>query len=226
MSRTLILTLAAAATITVASLASGTSYARGGGGSHGGGSHGGGSHGGGHVSAGGHGSHAGNGGHGHAARSGGHDRGGHVTHTGDRHGHPEHVGRWAGHDRGHWIFRDGRWIVIDPVDGDLPDVAPVSEAPATDQQADGQCRVSVFWDADFKGERWDTEQNQTYVGNHWNDQISSIRIVSGTWRFYWNAKYDGEMIELKPGDYHYVGNHWNDQISSFRCIGTDETTSR
>ena len=215
MSRTLILTLAAAATITVASLASSASYAKGGGGGHSGGGH----SGGGHASAGGH---AGNGGHGHATRNGGRDHGGRVAHGGDRHGHPEHVGRWAGHGHGHWIFRDGRWIVLDPVDGDLPDAAPASD---TDQQ-DGQCRVSVYWDGDFKGERWDTGQNQTYVGNHWNDQISSIRILSGTWRFYWDANYRGEMVELKPGEYRYVGNHWNDQISSFRCVDTDAAANQ
>ena len=43
--------------------------------------------------------------------------------------------RWAYHDHGHWIFRGGRWIVVDPVVGDAPDVAPVeaaaSPAPCT-----------------------------------------------------------------------------------------------
>ena len=136
----------------------------------------------------------------------------------------------ADHHRGHWILRDGRWIDVDPADdGDLPDVAPVSDAspdPTNQQAHGGQCQVVVYWDADFKGERWDTEQNQHYVGNHWNDQISSIRIISGTWRFYWDADYSGEMIELKPGEYHYVGGHWNDQISSFRCVTSDATTSQ
>jgi hypothetical protein len=180
--------------------------------------------GGGHVNAGGHG---GNSGHSHTAHNGGRDHGGRVARGGDRHGHPEHVGRWAGHGHGHWIFRDGRWIVLDPVDGDLPDVTPVSDAsPGPTEQQDGQCRVTVYWDADFKGEQWDTSQNQTYVGNHWNDQISSIRIVSGTWRFFWDANYRGEMIELKPGEYYYVGNHWNDQISSFRCVGPDAAANQ
>ena len=221
MSRTLILTLAAAATITIASVASSASYARGGGGSHGGG---GGHGGGGHVSAGGHSARSASGGHGRVARSGGHHHGGRTARNGDRHGHPEHLGRWAGHGHGHWIFRDGRWIVLDPVDADLPDVAAVSDAAAdtTGQQAqNGQCLVSVYWDANFKGEEWDTDQNQAYVGNHWNDQISSIRVVAGTWRFYWDGNYGGEMVELKPGEYSYVGNHWNDQISSFRCVRTD-----
>jgi hypothetical protein len=224
MSRALMLTFAAAATITVGSIASSTSYAHGGG--HGGG---GGHSGGGHVSAGGHGSHASNGGHGRSAHNGGHDHGGRVARNGDRHGHPEHTGRWAGHGHGRWIFRDGRWIVLDPVDSDAPDVAPVSDAspdPTDNQVRDGQCLVSVYWDADFKGEQWNTVQNQTYVGNHWNDQISSIRIVSGTWRFYWDANFGGEMLELKPGEYRYVGNHWNDQISSFRCVRADAAANQ
>lgn len=183
--------------------------------------HGGGHSGGGHSAGGAHASHGGGG----RGRNGGH---GHVARSGDRPGHPGRFGRpthWTSRGHGHWIFRDGRWIVIDPVDGDLPDEPPASPGPTNEQTQEGQCLVSVYWDADFKGERWDVEQNQHYVGNHWNDQISSIRVVSGIWRFYWDADYGGEMIELKPGDYRYVGNHWNDQISSFRCIGSDSTSS-
>jgi hypothetical protein len=124
MSRTLILTLAAAATITVASLASSASYARG-------------FSGGGHASVGGHvsiGGHANFGGRGRVAGNGGR-----LTpilnpgHPG--HGYPGRPGRWAFHGHGHWIFRGGRWIVVDPVVGDAPDVAPVeaaaSPAPCT-----------------------------------------------------------------------------------------------
>jgi hypothetical protein len=124
MSRTLILTLAAAATITVASLASSASYARG-------------FSGGGHASVGGHvsiGGHDNFGGRGRVAGNGGR-----LTpilnpgHPG--HGYPGRPGRWAYHGHGHWIFRGGRWIVVDPVVGDAPDVAPVeaaaSPAPCT-----------------------------------------------------------------------------------------------
>jgi hypothetical protein len=123
MSRTLILTLAAAATITVASLASSASYARGFSGGHA--SVGGHANVGGHVNIGGRGRVAGNGGRltpilnpGHPGR-----------------GYPGRPGRWAYHGHGHWIFRGGRWIVVDPVVGDAPDVAPVeaasSPAPCT-----------------------------------------------------------------------------------------------
>ncbi len=129
MSRTLILTLAAAATITVASFASSASYARGFGG-------------GGHIGGGGH---VGVGGHiGGGARIGGGRVGGRVALNGGRIGHPGYggyrgyrgrgfVGRpgWAFNHHGHWIFRGGRWIVVDPVVADAgSDVAPAAPVVA------------------------------------------------------------------------------------------------
>ena len=79
------------------------------------------------------------------------------------------------------------------------------------------CEVTVYWDANFRGESLHTDGDMSYVGNHWNDQISSIRVRSGFWEFYWDADYRGEVLRLGPGEYAYVGDHWNDQISSFRC---------
>jgi hypothetical protein len=83
-------------------------------------------------------------------------------------------------------------------------------------QARDVCDV-VYWDANFGGESMRSQGDISYVGNHWNDQISSIRVLSGFWEFYWDADYRGEVLRLGPGNYPYVGDHWNDQISSFRC---------
>ena len=80
------------------------------------------------------------------------------------------------------------------------------------------CEITVYWDANFGGESWQTDRNEGFVGSHWNDQISSIVISSGIWEFFWDADYRGEFMELRPGRYAYVGDHWNDQISSFRCV--------
>ncbi len=134
MSRTLILTFAAAATIAVASFASTASYARG-------------VSGGGHVSVGGHASVGGHlsvggrvgTGRGRVAGNGGRLtpilNPGHPGHGYPGHGYPGRPGQWAFHGHGHWIFRGGRWIVVDPVVGGAPDVAPVeaaaSPAPCT-----------------------------------------------------------------------------------------------
>jgi hypothetical protein len=122
MSRTLILTLAAAATITVASFASSASYARG-------------FSGGGHVGAGAHagiGGHLSVGGRGGVGRLTGPGRPGPILSKGP-HGFPGRPGfpgryGWGYHDHGRWVFRGGRWIGIDPVVGGLPDAAPVSAA--------------------------------------------------------------------------------------------------
>ena len=118
MSRKIILTLAAAATISVASFASSSSYARGiSGGVHFGGGHVGGAHvGGARVAT--------------NARSTPvlNPGGGHPGLPG-RPGFPGHPG-WAFHGHGHWIFREGRWIIVDEVVADVaPDVAPL--APCT-----------------------------------------------------------------------------------------------
>ena len=104
MSRKVILSLATAATIITAGLASSAADARGGGG---GGGHSGG--GGAHFASGGHvgGSHfSGSGGRGSriaSVRNPG--RGGHPGH-----GHPGHWAHWNHH---HWVFRDGVWIDSD-----------------------------------------------------------------------------------------------------------------
>jgi hypothetical protein len=106
MSRTIILSLAAAATIAAASLASGAADARGfgGGGMGGGRSFGGG----GHFS---------NAGHMTTSRSVGHNR--LATNNTGRGGHPGHPGKpgrpghFAHHHHHHWIFRDGIWVDFD-----------------------------------------------------------------------------------------------------------------
>jgi len=81
--------------------------------------------------------------------------------------------------------------------------------------------VIVFWDINFGGESWRTNLNYSYVGGHWNDQISSIIVVSGTWQFWRNANFqpgagDRDWI-LGPGYYPWVEASGipNDQISSF-----------
>lgn len=116
MSRKVIFSLATAATIAVASLASGAAEARGFGGGGGGGHFGGGHFAGGRVGGGNH----------FAARGGGRTfnpgRGGHP-------GHPGHGNHWAGHHHGHWVFRNGIWIDIGGFDGEYGvDIAP---APVT-----------------------------------------------------------------------------------------------
>ena len=93
-----------------------------------------------------------------------------------------------------------------------------ASGPAEAQYNGRRCEIVVFFDANFQGEQWRTRQDSYFVGPHWNDQISSIQVLSGVWDFYWDAAYSGEVMRLGPGSYGFVGDHWNDQISSFRCV--------
>jgi hypothetical protein len=125
MSRKLILGLAAAATIATASLSSSDVYARGFG-------FGGGGFGGGHFASGGN-----FGGRTLAFRGPGLPGGGHTLHPilppGGNPGHPGFPGHpgWIGHfgHYGHWVFRGGRWIILDG--GDDVVVPVVATGPAT-----------------------------------------------------------------------------------------------
>jgi hypothetical protein len=59
----------------------------------------------------------------------------------------------------------------------------------------------------------------TYIGDDWNDEISSIIVHSGTWRFYEDVDYGGAYIDLGPGyhnDLHAMG--WGDKITSYKAI--------
>jgi hypothetical protein len=83
--------------------------------------------------------------------------------------------------------------------------------------------VVVYWDANWGGESWRTNLNELYVGDHWNDQISSIIVVSGTWQFFEHANFGGAASHpIGPGYYSFVEspvvNIANDSISSFRVV--------
>ena len=81
-------------------------------------------------------------------------------------------------------------------------------------------KVTVYEHINFGGRHLDTNSNQQYVGDQWNDKISSIQINSGTWRFYEHANYGGRYWDLGPGKYFWVENVGipNDLISSFKRV--------
>ena len=80
--------------------------------------------------------------------------------------------------------------------------------------------VVIFEHINFGGNSARTNLNWLYVGGWWNDRISSIIVVSGTWRFYEHAHYAGRYWDLGPNYYPWVQNVGipNDIISSFQVI--------
>ncbi len=95
-----------------------------------------------------------------------------------------------------------------------------------DQQLDMTSRripeVVLYWDDNFEGADWRTHTGWTWVGSHWNDQISSIIVISGKWQFYEDADFRYPMGgQLGVGYYDNVTNYGikNDAISSFELVG-------
>lgn len=82
-------------------------------------------------------------------------------------------------------------------------------------------QVQIYEHIDFGGNNEVTSLNWYYVGDWWNDKISSIVIYSGRWRFYLHWHYEGPHWDLGPGQYRWVeaANIPNDVISSFKFIG-------
>jgi uncharacterized protein YkwD len=79
--------------------------------------------------------------------------------------------------------------------------------------------VEIFVDSNFSGATSGVlNQGYSYLGDFWNDQISSIKVYAGTWEFFEHANFQGKSFQLVPGEYPWVTNDWNDLISSFKQV--------
>jgi hypothetical protein len=83
--------------------------------------------------------------------------------------------------------------------------------------------VVVFQDVNWGGAEWRTNLDILYTGDWWNDTISSIIVVSGTWQFFEHDHFGGARSNLlTPGYYPWVEdpvvNIANDSISSFHVV--------
>jgi Beta/Gamma crystallin len=87
-------------------------------------------------------------------------------------------------------------------------------------------QVIVYQDGNFGGNSWLTSiapgWGWNYVGDNWNDQISSVIVLSGTWQFFENGGFTGASTTVGPGWYTWVENPQfnmqNDSISSILCV--------
>lgn len=73
--------------------------------------------------------------------------------------------------------------------------------------------VAIYEHINWGGATAQTTLNWRYVGDFWNDKISSIVVLGGRWRFYEHIHYGGRYWDLEAGQYASVP---NDIISSFQ----------
>lgn len=59
-----------------------------------------------------------------------------------------------------------------------------------------------------------------FIGDFWNDRISSLIVVSGVWRFFRDEYYKGDHWDLGPGYYEsfFTAKGPDDVVSSFQAI--------
>ncbi|OAD21388.1 Beta and gamma crystallin domain protein, partial [Candidatus Thiomargarita nelsonii] len=59
-------------------------------------------------------------------------------------------------------------------------------------------------------------ETRSYLGDEWNDKVSSVKVDAGTLTVYHDADFVGEMKDFTENT-SYIGDLWNDQISSVKC---------
>ena len=57
----------------------------------------------------------------------------------------------------------------------------------------------VYDHVGFKGAYARTNLSFHFLGDFWNDRISSLIVVSGVWRFYRDEYYKGRSLGSRPG---------------------------
>lgn len=76
--------------------------------------------------------------------------------------------------------------------------------PLETEEANRLPEVVIYEHINFGGRSARTNLAWYYVGDWWNDRISSIVVTSGTWRFYEHWHYEGRYWDLRPGYYDWV----------------------
>ena len=90
--------------------------------------------------------------------------------------------------------------------------SPPPAAPATG------CELLIYSETNFKGLSAPSAENQSSLSEDgWQNEIASVQIKSGTWDFYSDEDYAGEMMRLSAGSYPTLDPKWTKHIGSFMC---------
>lgn len=96
--------------------------------------------------------------------------------------------------------------------------APIASIPVQPVAAVGVCEAVVYSKKDFQGDTVIFTEDQPYVGDDWNDTISSLEAKSGKWEFFQDPDYGGDRVRLFAPHTLSLDDRWAGKISSARCI--------
>jgi Syncollin/Beta/Gamma crystallin len=90
---------------------------------------------------------------------------------------------------------------------------------AAEANARADTCARLYEHAGFGGEVKYVESGSdvTYIGNLWNDKVSSVQVTAGCTLNVWEHANYGGRHSTYGGRIPYVGDDWNDIISSFTC---------
>ena len=95
---------------------------------------------------------------------------------------------------------------------------PAAVVPAPGPAPATGCELLIYSEANFKGMSAPSDQDQPGLGESgWQNEIASVEIKSGTWDFYSDEDYRGEMMRLGAGTYPALDPKWSKHIGSFMC---------
>src|SRR6516165_2712263 len=106
--------------------------------------------------------------------------------------------------------------------GAVPGQAVGAAQPVAAAMAQG-CLVEIYSQVTFTGMSSDVAADQPRLSDYgWDKQISSLDLKSGTWDFYSEPDYGGQVVRLPPGRYENLEG-WDKLISSFMCAQINDS---
>ena len=83
----------------------------------------------------------------------------------------------------------------------------------------GACELSIFSEPNYRGTNATSADEQPRLSElGWANQIASIKVASGTWDFFTEPDFTGEVVRFGPGEYPDLGPDWSRKAGSFMCV--------
>jgi len=97
----------------------------------------------------------------------------------------------------------------------LPQVPPLPDGG-------GECQTTIYSEPNFAGNSAPTGGSQPVLSTTgWRNEIASIVVGAGTWDFFADENFSGEVLRLMPGTYPRLQPEWMRHIGSFMCVKGD-----
>ncbi|PRP93693.1 peptidase inhibitor family I36 protein [Enhygromyxa salina] len=107
---------------------------------------------------------------------------------------------------------------IDAVDNIDDQAVLDAQSPNANLAALGTC-ATMYLHIHFGGDRREIDAGAfvAWIGDLWNDEVSSIMVRSGCVLNVWEHSNFGGAHAAFQGSVPWIGNWWNDRISSYTC---------